>query len=72
MWMYLGGRVYLGSPCAQLYDPFLSFSKGLYLREELAVDLCDCFSLVFGGVTMDGSQFSFAVCQGLMFTQLSL
>jgi len=62
----------MGFPCAQLYDSFLSFSKCLYLREELAVDLRDHFSLAFGGITMDGGQLSFAVCQGPLFTQLSL
>ena len=61
MLMSLGGHVHLGFPCAQLYDPFLSFSKGLYLREELAINLRDRFSLAFGGITMDDGQLSFAV-----------
>ena len=62
----------MGFPCAQLYDPFLSFSKGIYLREELAVDLHDCFSLAIGGITMDDCQLSFAVRQGPLFTRVSL
>ena len=70
--MSLGGRIHLGFPCAQLYDPFLSFSKGLYLCEELAVNLCDRFSLAFGSVTMDGGQLLFAGRQGPLFTELSL
>ena len=62
--MSLGGRVNLGFPCAQLNDSFLSFSKDIYLREELAVDLRYRSSLAFSGITMDGDQFSFAVHQG--------
>ena len=69
--MSLGGRVHLGFSCAQLNDSFLSFSKGLYLREELAIDLHYCFSLAFGGITMDGDRLSFAVRQGSLFAQLS-
>ena len=69
MLMSLGAHVHLGFRCAQLYDPFLSFLKGLYLYEELAVDLSDRFSLAFGGVTMNSGQLSFAVRQGPLFTQ---
>jgi len=70
--MSLDGCVHLGFPCAQLNDSFLSFSKGLYLCEELVVDLHYCFSLSFGGITMDGDQLSFAVRQGPLFAQLLL
>ena len=61
MLMSLGGHVHLGFPCTQLNELFLSFSKVLYLREELAVDLRYRFSLAFGGITMDGGQLSFPV-----------
>ena len=52
--MSMGGRAHLGFPYAQLYDPFLSFLKGLYLHEELAIDLCDCFSAVVVGLLLAG------------------
>ena len=70
--MSLGGRVHVGFPCAQLNHSFFSFLKGLYLREELAVDLRYRFSLAFGGITIDHDQLSFAARQGPLFAQLSL
>ena len=72
MLMSLGGRVHLSFPCTKLNDSFLSFSKGIYLSEELAVDLHYRFSLAFGDITMDGDQLSFAVRQGPLFAQLLL
>ena len=64
MLMSLGGRVHFGFPLrAQLNDLFLSILNGLYLCEELAIDLHHHFSFVFGNITMDGDQFSYAVCR---------
>ena len=71
MLMRLGGRVHLSFPCAQLNDSFLSFSNGLYLREELAVDLHYRFSLMFDGITMDGGQLVHGP-SGSLFAQLLL
>ena len=66
----LEGRVHLGLPSAQLNDSLLHFSKNLYLREKLVVDLRYCHSLAFCSIAMDGDQFSFAVCLGPLFAQL--
>ena len=50
----LGGGVHLSLPGAQLDESLLRFSKNLYLREQLMVDLCYSLSLAFCGIVMDG------------------
>ena len=70
IWMLgdLGGGVHLvGIHGVQLNDS-LQFSKKIYLREQLKVDLRYCLSLAYCGIAMDGGQFSFAVCLGPLFT----
>ena len=50
----LRGGVHLSLSGIQLDDLLLRFSKNLYLREQLMVDLHYCFSLALCDVTMDG------------------
>ena len=67
----LGGHVHLSLPSTQLNDLLLCFSKNLYLREQLMIDLHYCLSLAFRGIAMDGDQFLLAVCMCPLFAQLS-
>ena len=55
MLMDFGGCVQLGFPDAQLNDSLLSFLKGIYLHEYLAVNFLYHFLLALGGITMDGN-----------------
>jgi len=49
----LEGGAHLSLPGTQLDDSLLRFSKNIYLRGQLMVDLRYCLSLAFCGIPMD-------------------
>ena len=49
----LEGGTHMSLPGTQPDDSLLRFSKKLYLREQLMVDVYYCVSLAFCGITMD-------------------
>ena len=71
MWVNLRKSVRMSLTGAQLEEQLLSYSKNLYLLEQLMVDLCYCLSLAFYGVAMDGDQFSLVIDLGLVFIKMS-